>query len=120
MITTEKQHTERSSQLPIEDVFTCHDINTNLAYDKFTGYNFDFPQKWAMVDSSNKVIGLRKLDMIPSSHSFTIGLKVWNKTPQIDKHTEWTDWDEAQTFTTTNKPPLYNEESYTTPPLYIW
>ena len=34
MITTEKQHTERSSQLPIEDVFTCHDINPNLAYIK--------------------------------------------------------------------------------------
>ena len=76
MLLSEKQHTERSSQLPIEDVFTCHDVNPNLAYDKNTGYNFDFPHKWSTADSLNKVIGLRKLDIIPSSHSFSIWIKV--------------------------------------------
>ena len=47
MLVSEKQHTERSSQLPIEEIYTNHDINPHLQYDTTTGYNFDFPSKWA-------------------------------------------------------------------------
>ena len=120
MITTERQHTERSSQLPIEDVFTCHDINPNLAYDKFTGSNFDFPQKWAMTDSSNKVIGLRKLDMIPSSHTFSLAIRVYDEPPRIpDKLEDWDDYDIVGTKTYDTKPLFFSEGKYSFPLQYL-
>ena len=53
MLVSERHHTERSSQLPIEEIYTNHDINPHLQYDKTTGYNFDFPYKWANADSTN-------------------------------------------------------------------
>ena len=119
MLVSEKEHTERSSQLPIEEIYTNHDINPNLAYDKTTGYNFDFPSRWANADSTNKVIGLRKLDIIPSAHSFTIGLKVWNTRPNVPDREGWNEWNLYKAYTSKYKPPLFHVGSYTAPPHYI-
>ena len=120
MITTERQHTERSSQLPIEDVFTCHDINLNLDYDKNTGFNFDFPQKWAMADSSNKVIGLRKLDAIPSSHTFSLAIRVYDEPPKIPESlADWGDEDHVSTKTYDTKPLFFSEGKHSLPLQYL-
>ena len=73
-----------------------------------------------MADSSNKVIGLRKLDIIPSSHTFSIALKAWSERPTVpDEEEDWSDWETLQNTTTVQKPLFFHEGSYTTPPHYI-
>ena len=119
MLVSEKQHTDRSSQLPIEDVFTEHDINPNLAYNKITGYNFDFPTKWATADSSNKVIGLRKLDIIPSAHSFNLALRVYETIPTIPAEDQWTGFVEVKVKDYEVRPPFFEEGIHIMYPYYV-
>ena len=66
------QQQKRSHHIPIEEVFTEHDINWNLDYDKGTGFNFNYPKKWLDAFSHRKMIGVRRLGLNPSAHTFDL------------------------------------------------
>jgi hypothetical protein len=65
---TERQHLNRVSELPIEEVFTDLDVNRNIQIDKSSGYRFEYPPKFIQTVLNNKVIGIRRLEVIPTSH----------------------------------------------------
>jgi len=57
----------KSSIIPIEEIYTDNDINENDPYDKRNGYRFDTPRRWANDPSRNKSVGVRDLHLTPSS-----------------------------------------------------
>ena len=121
MLVSERQHTERSSQLPIEEIYTNHDINPHLQHDKTTGYNFDFPSKWANADSTNKVIALRKLEIAPTSHNFNMALRIYKGEVPIVEEDGWDDWTSTDNNVTRSliKPPFFAEGSHFTFPQFF-
>ena len=44
-------------------------------YLALSGYPFDYPTKWLNDPSMNKRIAIRRLDVLPSSHSFTLNIR---------------------------------------------
>jgi len=119
MLVSEKQHTERSSQLPIEEIYSNHDINQFLQYDKSTGYNFDFPSRWANADSTNKVIALRKLDIRPTSHNFNMALRVYKSGIQPIPQSGWNEWGAAAETSTHIRPPFFEVGIHFTHPQFV-
>ena len=57
----------KSSIIPIEEIYTDLDINENDPYAPNVGYRFDSPRRWCNDSSSNKSIGIRDLHLTPSS-----------------------------------------------------
>jgi hypothetical protein len=66
-----------SPKIPIEAVFTDHDIKPN-PNTRNRGYNFDHPNRWVDELSNNKMIGIRRLELIPKPHIFNIGFRLYN------------------------------------------
>ena len=66
------------SRIPIESVFTHHDINKNLPQHKSLGYTANYPTEWLNIHSDKKMIGIRRLEMFPTSHVFEMGYKVYS------------------------------------------
>ena len=62
-----KQKRNKSSIIPIEEIYTDLDINVNDPYEPNVGYRFDSPRRWSNDNSKNKSIGIRDLHLIPSS-----------------------------------------------------
>ena len=58
---------EKSSIIPIEEIYTDLDINVNDPYVPNVGYRFDSPRRWCNDGSKNKSIGIRDLHLTPSS-----------------------------------------------------
>ena len=121
MLVSERQHTERSSQLPIEEIYTNHDINPHLQHDKTTGYNFDFPSKWANADSTNKVIALRKLNITPTSHSFNMALRIYKQEVPAISEDGWDEWKTHDSAGTSSKikPPFFAVGTHFTQPQFF-
>jgi hypothetical protein len=92
---TEKQHTNRSSELPIEEVYTNNNVNMQLYHDPTYGYSFEFPPRFSAAISSNKVIGIRRLEVIPTSHVFNMYIRMYRDlfTDDIVFENEWFDVD---------------------------
>ena len=65
-----KTKREKSSIVPIEEVFTDLDIRDNDPYEPSIGYRFDTPRRWSQDKSRNKSIGIRDLKLTPSSGDF--------------------------------------------------
>ena len=57
----------KSSIIPIEEIYTDLDINENDPYAPNVGYRFDSPRRWCNDSSANKSIGIRDLHLTPSS-----------------------------------------------------
>ena len=57
----------KSSIIPVEEIYTDLDINANDPYEPSTGYRFDSPRRWCNDSSANKSIGIRDLHLTPSS-----------------------------------------------------
>ena len=76
MLTTERQLTTRVSELSIEENYTNLDIEeyekdlTNV--NKNNGYTFRYPQRWLESPSQNKAVGIRRLDIIPTTHVLSL------------------------------------------------
>lgn len=68
---TQRNKKEKPSIIPIEEVYTDLDIQSNDPYDPSWGYRFDTPRTWAQDSSKNKSIGIRDLKLTPSSGDFT-------------------------------------------------
>ena len=58
---------EKTSIVPIEEVYTDLDIKENDPYEPSIGYRFDTPRRWAQDKSKSKSIGIRDLKLTPSS-----------------------------------------------------
>lgn len=62
-----KSKRDKSSIVPIEEVYTDLDIKENDPHDPSIGYRFDTPRRWAQDRSKSKSIGIRDLKLTPSS-----------------------------------------------------
>ena len=78
MYKTEKQFTRNASKLPVEEVFTSVDLDRGQEYDPKLGFNFQYPQRWVSDPSQKKAIGIRRLQVIPSSHVIELGCACGN------------------------------------------
>ena len=75
-----KNSSNRVSAKTIEETFTDLDVFKNdedktdisLNYMPNTGFTFDYPQRWLNEENEFKAIGVRRLNVIPSSHTFTL------------------------------------------------
>ena len=63
----QKYKKNKSSIIPIEEIYTDLDINANDPYVPSVGYRFDSPRRWCNDSSANKSIGIRDLHLTPSS-----------------------------------------------------
>jgi hypothetical protein len=74
---TEKQLVNRVSTIPLEEVYTELDILPGPR-DAGFGYRFDFPPLWLNEFGENKVISVRKLQVIPSLDVFQFKVEIQN------------------------------------------
>ena len=73
---SEKQLSTKSSPDSFDEIYTNFDVSVNETYSAKDGYPFDYPTRWLNDPSMNKRIAIRRLDVIPTTHSFTITIKV--------------------------------------------
>lgn len=79
----EKQLTLRASRRPVEYNYTnadIHHVNTT----PHDGYQFEYPVNWAGDPSTNKVIGIRRINYKPTS--VEIGVQFAVENPDDDEH----------------------------------
>ena len=69
MYKTERQMTRNARKLADEEIYTNVDLR-GQDYNPLHGYRFEYPQTWMSNPSQKKVIGLRRLKIIPTSHVF--------------------------------------------------
>ena len=62
----ERQLTSRASRRPVEYNYTNEDINHKNT-DPHDGYQFEYPLNWTADQSTNKVIGIRRINYRPTS-----------------------------------------------------
>ena len=79
-----KQSSNRVSAKTIEETYTDLDVehvkdengeettDISLNYMPNTGFTFDYPQRWLNEENEFKIIGIRRLNVVPSSHVFTL------------------------------------------------
>ena len=72
MITSEKQFNRTSTVDSFDEIYTNHDVSADNTYIADSGYPFEFPARWLNDPSMNKRIAIRRLDVIPTAHSFNI------------------------------------------------
>ena len=72
MIQSEKQFNTKATTESFDEIYTHYDVSVQEDYLASTGYPFDYPTKWLNDPSMNKRIAIRRLDVLPSSHSFTL------------------------------------------------
>ena len=72
MIQSEKQFNTKATTESFDEIYTNYDVSVEEDYLASTGYPFDYPTKWLNDPSMNKRIAIRRLDVLPSSHSFTL------------------------------------------------
>ena len=80
MFKNENQFSRTASQLSIDEAYTNFDVDNNEIVSAREGYTFKYPQRWLSDPSLNKAIGIRRLNIIPTSHTFTLTLSVTRPT----------------------------------------
>ena len=75
MLQSEKQFNTKATTESFDEIYTNYDISVKEDYLSSLGYPFDYPTKWLNDPSMNKRIAIRRLDVLPSSHSFTITVR---------------------------------------------
>lgn len=72
---SEKQITKRATHQSVEEFYTFFDFNDSAtSLDHNMGYPFDYPYRWLTDESQDKRIGIRRLEVTPSSHSILISV----------------------------------------------
>ena len=83
-----KQLTNRVSAKTIEETYTENDVehvkdadgketsDISLNYNPNIGFTFDYPQRWLNEENEFKAIGIRRLKVIPTSHVFTLNVRI--------------------------------------------
>ena len=72
MLKNENQLTYRESQMFIEENYTNLDIESRDNYNMV----FKYPQRWIESPSQNKVVGIRRLNIIPTPHVYKLTFHV--------------------------------------------
>ena len=92
-----KQLSNRVSAKTIEETYTENDVehvkddnnkettDISLNYIPNTGFTFDYPQRWLNEENDFKAIGIRRLKVVPTSHVFSLILRVIYKFKNINK-----------------------------------
>ena len=75
MLQSEKQFNTKATTESFEEIYTNYDVSVEEDYLASSGYPFDYPTKWLNDPSMNKRIGIRRLDVLPSTHNFTLSLQ---------------------------------------------
>ena len=83
MQVSEKQFNKKATVDAFDEIYTNFDVAVKDEYLADSGYPFDFPTRWLNDPSMNKRIAIRRLDVVPSSHSFVIGLVSWKDDNEI-------------------------------------
>ena len=78
--------------LPVEEIYTDVDVNRSTNIDKNLGFTFNYPRIWLDSHSNSKMIGVRRLKIIPTSNLFKLGLRVYEESPDIS-NVEWDEWE---------------------------
>ena len=76
MLQSEKQFNTKATTESFDEIYTNFDVSVKEDYLASLGYPFDYPTKWLNDPSMNKRIAIRRLDVLPSSHSFTLTIEV--------------------------------------------
>ena len=72
---SEKQFNKTATTDAFDEIYTNFDVaSISDEYLADSGYPFNFPTRWLNDPSMNKRIAIRRLDVIPSSHVFTLDL----------------------------------------------
>ena len=72
---SEKQFNKTATTDAFDEIYTNFDVaSIRDEYLADSGYPFDFPTRWLNDPSMNKRIAIRRLDVIPSTHSFRLNL----------------------------------------------
>ena len=85
MITSEKQFNKTSTVDSFDEIYTNNDVSAENTYNSDSGYPFEFPARWLNDRSMNKRIAIRRLDVIPTAHSFN--LRCFSHIPSIGEET---------------------------------
>ena len=88
---SEKQFNTKATTDAFDEIYTSFDLSQQEEYLAENGYPFDYPTRWLNDPSMNKRIAIRRLDVTPSSHSFTIRIRA-----KIDETLHYTDGTQEQ------------------------
>ena len=74
---SENQFNKKATTDAFDEIYTNFDVaSISDEYLADSGYPFSFPTRWLNDPSMNKRIAIRRLDVIPSSHSFTLEFEI--------------------------------------------
>ena len=76
--------------LPVEEIYTNVDVVKSIIYDRNLGYTFEYPRQWLDNNSGEKMIGVRRLELTPTSHIFDLCFRFYNKSFE-EVEPEWDD-----------------------------
>lgn len=84
MFKTEKQLNKKATKIAIEEIFTKNEV-VNNEYDSSVGYRFNYPTRWLADPSQNKMIGIRRLKIIPAAYYIVLRItaKIFDKTTTL-------------------------------------
>ena len=74
MFKNENQFSRTASQLSIDEAYTNFDIDNDEIVSAREGYTFKYPQRWLSDPSLNKAIGIRRLNMAATTHTFNLAV----------------------------------------------
>lgn len=102
---TERQFNTKATMDAFDEIYTSFDVSVDEKYLAQSGYPFDYPTRWLNDPSMNKRIAIRRLDVTPSTHMFTLKIIAEVNESAFDSNDEPYDvptYDfEYQTFTVT-------------------
>ena len=98
---------KRVSNIPIESVYTRHDI-----INRQDGYHFNHNAQWVSTFSNNKTIGLRRLELFPTTHNFEMSYSVFEGI--VGTGATFSKWSAPIITRLVNKPPMWQVGSYET------
>lgn len=75
---SEKMLTKRATHQSVEEIYTMIDVNQSISsLDSSIGYPFDYPYRWLTDESQDRRIGIRRLEVTPSAHTFEIEVNLF-------------------------------------------
>src|SRR5215469_13296071 len=81
---SEKEIAKRVSNNLFEEVYSDLDVDRNVRTNADRGYHFDFPSLWLSEPGPNKMIALRKLQVIPSLHIFKFAIVIQDEEQPVN------------------------------------
>ena len=99
--------------LPVEHVFTKHDAKETFS--ERDDFIFDHALGWVQSKVNKKSIGIRRLNLFPSSHTFSLKFDIYGDPDVCVMHDAWIDLD-PETYST--KPALWEPGTHYIGPVY--